>query len=376
MPQEPPAERPSLGNRVRVTKHPTAWEQFRNRPYLDARRDGNTFSVFHDEPDGLDLYYLGWCHGPPGTARLFYKLASLTGDENWMTVVHQAANTILQSGIPEQQTPGFWNNVSQCCGHVGVGEFMLALCRLGYADRYRAFLDRVTSDLLRRATEDESGMSWIQAEHRARPVGEIKRPPPRRPVIAVSRGRGSGGLQIAERLAERLGCELFDKQIIEYIIQASGVKREIVESLDERTRSSIELWVEGLLKERHFDESEFMATLARTITSIAGHGGVVIVGRGACFILHPSNSFRVRVVAPQEDCIRRLMETDGLDRDSARREIERADDERRRFVERHFKRRIDDPSAYDLIVNTEQVTLEAATDAILAAARLGSRVSG
>jgi lantibiotic modifying enzyme len=134
-----------------------------------ARRDGDTFSVFHNDPDGLDLYYLGWCHGPPGTARLFYKLANLTGEDGWMSVVHQTANTILQSGIPEQQTPGFWNNVSQCCGHVGVGEFFMALCRLGHEETYRPFVRRVTTDLLRRATEDASGMSWAQAEHRTRP---------------------------------------------------------------------------------------------------------------------------------------------------------------------------------------------------------------
>jgi lantibiotic modifying enzyme len=152
-----------------------------NRDFLDAaiagarylqaiaRTEGDTFSVFHNEPDGLDLYYLGWCHGPPGTARLFYKLANLTGDAHWMSVVHNAANTILQSGIPEQQTPGFWNNVSQCCGHVGVGEFFLALCRLGHEEAYRRFVRRVTNDLLRRATEDVSGVSWIQAEHRTRP---------------------------------------------------------------------------------------------------------------------------------------------------------------------------------------------------------------
>jgi len=134
-----------------------------------ARRDGDSFSVFHNEPDGLDLYYLGWCHGPTGTARLFYRLANLTGDDDWMVWVHRAARAITQSGIPEQQTPGFWNNVSQCCGHVGVGEFMLSLYRVSRDDTYRDFARRVTTDLLKRATEDASGMSWVQAEHRSMP---------------------------------------------------------------------------------------------------------------------------------------------------------------------------------------------------------------
>jgi len=134
-----------------------------------ARTDSDSFSVFHNEPDGLDLYYLGWCHGPPGTARLFYRLANLTGDDDWMSWVYRAARTLMQSGIPEQQTPGFWNNVSRCCGHVGVGEFMLSLYRVSENDTYRDFAQRVTTDLLRRASEDASGVSWVQAEHRSRP---------------------------------------------------------------------------------------------------------------------------------------------------------------------------------------------------------------
>jgi lantibiotic modifying enzyme len=134
-----------------------------------ARTDGDSFSVFHNEPDGLDLYYLGWCHGPPGTARLFYRLSKLTGDEDWMSWVYRAARAITLSGIPEQQTPGFWNNVSRCCGHVGIGEFMLSLYRVTEDDTYRDFAGRVTADLLRRASEDVSGVSWVQAEHRSMP---------------------------------------------------------------------------------------------------------------------------------------------------------------------------------------------------------------
>jgi len=82
-----------------------------------AKTEGNTFAVFHNEPEGLDLYYLSWCHGPPGTAQLFYRLAQLTDDDAWMLWVHRAARAVMESGIPETETPGFWNNVSRCCGH-------------------------------------------------------------------------------------------------------------------------------------------------------------------------------------------------------------------------------------------------------------------
>jgi Lanthionine synthetase C-like protein len=123
----------------------------------------------HNPPEGTDLYYLGWCHGPAGTARLFYQLHRVTGAAEWRTWVERSARGILTSGIPETQTPGFWNNVGQCCGSAGVGEFFLALHRAGGRQDYLAFARRLTDNLLTRGTRDASGLRWTHAEHRVRP---------------------------------------------------------------------------------------------------------------------------------------------------------------------------------------------------------------
>ncbi len=134
-----------------------------------AKSDGDICLVQHDQPDNLDLYYLGWCHGPAGTARLFYQLYAATGDQAWMTWVMKSANGVLTSGIPEQRTPGFWNNVSQCCGNVGVAQFFLDLYGATKDRRYLDFATRMTADLLARATRDSSGTRWVQAENRTQP---------------------------------------------------------------------------------------------------------------------------------------------------------------------------------------------------------------
>lgn len=134
-----------------------------------AKTDGNVCLIQHDQPDNLDLYYLGWCHGPVGTARLFYQLFNATGDQTWMTWVKKSANGILTSGIPEQRTPGFWNNVGQCCGSAGVAQFFLDLYGATKDPLYLAFAQRMTDDLLARATRDDLGTRWIQAEDRVKP---------------------------------------------------------------------------------------------------------------------------------------------------------------------------------------------------------------
>ncbi|MCZ6690774.1 MAG: hypothetical protein O7H41_14370 [Planctomycetota bacterium] len=122
--------------------------------------------IFHHEPGGEDLLYLGWCHGPAGTARLFYRLWQVTGDESWMEMIHQAARAIIRTGIPEERTPGFWNNVSQCCGDAGVAEFFDVLYRKTDRSEYREFAHHLADDVLGRADETAGGLWWIQAENR------------------------------------------------------------------------------------------------------------------------------------------------------------------------------------------------------------------
>jgi lantibiotic modifying enzyme len=134
-----------------------------------AKTEGDICLIVHHEPDSGDLHYLSWCHGPAGTARLFYRLAEVTGDKAWMTWVHASARAILTSGIPDRQTPGFWNNVSACCGSAGVAEFFYDLHKAtGNAD-YLAFARRMTDQLMSKATTDATGTRWVQAEHRVKP---------------------------------------------------------------------------------------------------------------------------------------------------------------------------------------------------------------
>ena len=134
-----------------------------------AKTDGDACLIFHDEPDNKNLFYLGWCHGPVGTANLFYKLFRITGDRIWMDWVLKEAKGLMDSGIPEKETPGFWNNAGMCCGLAGVGDFFLNLYKIMHDPYHIAFFNRVMHELLSRATEDGDKLSWIQAEHRTQP---------------------------------------------------------------------------------------------------------------------------------------------------------------------------------------------------------------
>lgn len=136
---------------------------------IASKAESSNCLVFHDDAAGIDLFYLGWCHGPAGTGRFFYRLYQLTDDSDWLDLVEKQATTIMASGIPERQTAGYWNNVSRCCGAAGVGEFFLGLYTATKDRRYFAFAERVAVYLIARAETDSGGMKWTQAERRIEP---------------------------------------------------------------------------------------------------------------------------------------------------------------------------------------------------------------
>lgn len=162
------------------------FERTKEQVFLDAALGGARYlqtiatrtpndgrKIFHSEPGNETLYYLSWCHGPAGTARLFEKLASVTGDASHRAYVQQLARGIVDSGVPERSA-GFWNNISQCCGNCGIANFFVALSESSDvsnedAKTYRTFAQRVTEDTIQRASADGDGLKWIQAEHRVRP---------------------------------------------------------------------------------------------------------------------------------------------------------------------------------------------------------------
>lgn len=138
--------------------------------WLDANRVATDAGAvwYRHEPDATDLYYVSWCHGPAGTARLFYQLHRVTGEDRWMEWVRESARWILGCGIPDRPHPGFWN-VSICCGSAGVGDFFADLTALTGEARYREMAEVMVEDLVKRSTPGEPGLKWIQAENRVSP---------------------------------------------------------------------------------------------------------------------------------------------------------------------------------------------------------------
>jgi len=188
--------------------------------------------------------------------------------------------------------------------------------------------------------------------------GKRKYKQPIRPVVTLSRLPGSGGEILGRKLAENLKIGYFDNEIIEAIAKSAKVGDTIVETLDEQDRSMLSDWISALLGDQQLWPYEYLHHLSRVVGAIAAHGHAVIVGRGAGFILPPEISLRVLVVAPLEDRVRNVAEMYTVPEEEARKRVIRAQSERQAFIRRYFNADMMDPIHYDLIINTQYLTID------------------
>jgi cytidylate kinase len=178
------------------------------------------------------------------------------------------------------------------------------------------------------------------------------------PIITVSRQRGSRGSYLAQRLSEELGYQLMHKESIDLIVSSSGLRRRLIESLDEKHRNQIELWFEGIFKGPYADASDYFKHLYKSIIALSRLGGVVAVGRGANYILTVQTGFHLRVVSSQAFREKNLMKYEEMSEEQARAEIEEADSVRHNFIKSNFRRNINDPEYYDLVFSTNYIDIE------------------
>ena len=187
------------------------------------------------------------------------------------------------------------------------------------------------------------------------------------PVVTISREPGSGGRIVAQKLAERLGFEVFHQEVLHEMAKEARISERMLKSLDERGLSILEDWIASLVDSRHLWPDEYLHHLLHVIGTIGKLGHAVVVGRGANFILPAERRFRVRIIAPRKLRIQHVAREFGLTEKDAERRIIKTESDRQAFVRKYFYADIADPTNYDLVVNTETFNLDHAVDVIAAA---------
>jgi cytidylate kinase len=176
-----------------------------------------------------------------------------------------------------------------------------------------------------------------------------------RPTITISREEGSGARLLAGALAERLDLQIHGFSIIDEIARDRNLERRVLEQLEESKRSEIEVWIQGALSRRLFSHEQYHVALVKAVRTLAAHGGVVILGRGAHIILADSCSLRVRMTASVETRARVVMAYEGIDAEAARLRIAESDAARLAFLRRVFGEDAQEAHRFDLVLNTDRI---------------------
>ena len=122
------------------------------------------------EPEGAPICYLGLCNGPAGTAKFYYELYRVTGDASHLQTIHELFDGLEALHAPEKQSPGFWNNVSYCCGHAGVLQTLIGLYAFSHEEKWHDLMVRTASVLLGQSESRYPGtLDWPEAFERVKP---------------------------------------------------------------------------------------------------------------------------------------------------------------------------------------------------------------
>ena len=172
------------------------------------------------------------------------------------------------------------------------------------------------------------------------------------PVIAMTREMGAGSRLVAQRVADQLGLAVVLHELVEHdLAEHMEVSESAIHHLFEGGATSRERWQVGSKRLAKYTAEEIFA--------LAQKGNVLVRGWGACVLLRDvPHVARVRICAPMEIRERSVMSRQSMDRSAARGEIERNDATHKRALREAFGADGEDSRLYDLVLNTERLSIE------------------
>ena len=183
------------------------------------------------------------------------------------------------------------------------------------------------------------------------------------PVITLSMEAGSGGYLIAEGLAQRLGFELYSRNILNAVSHSADVSSNALDLIEKERFGRLQDFISSLVSDTYVYSGDYLHHLNKIVSALGIIGRAVIVGRGANFILSPEKRFAIRVVAPEEVREKNVAFHFGVSIVDARKRIKHRDSRRKAFVRETFRKDIADWKHYDLVINTARLDLNAAVEA-------------
>ena len=203
-------------------------------------------------------------------------------------------------------------------------------------------------------------------------------------IVTIRGPLGSGAPEVGRQTAEILHADYVDREIIaEVAARLQRQERDVIakemppSTLLGRVADALDRGIpfgigfEGTYLpawEIPLDDNRYLRALESVIKELARSQSLVIRGRGSQFILKDyPRTLHVLTVAPLELRLRRVMQELKVDKEVAKQEIARFDSSSRKFIKRYFQGTWEDPVHYDLVVNTEHLSFQAAASLVVSA---------
>lgn len=183
------------------------------------------------------------------------------------------------------------------------------------------------------------------------------------PLITITQDYGSHGYYVAQQVAKNLQLHLYDDEHLRKAAIRHGVKTENLDGLKEHVPGFFDQLMHGK-KEVYLD------VLQNVVYQVSSENNSVIVGHGSQLLLRDFGcALHVRIITPKEKRIKYFIEEKGLTPEQARKIVKAKDEQADDFFRYAFKMDINDPLLYDLVINTNKLSIASAISHITDLAR-------
>ncbi len=196
-------------------------------------------------------------------------------------------------------------------------------------------------------------------------------------VVCISHATGAGGEELGRLVAGRLGFSYVDDEIVARAAAQGGIRPEDVED-EERRKSLVARVLDAIavgssevgpsLPVRTgevLSSDDVRALIRETIEQAAGRGDAVIVAHAASYAVTPGpEALRVLVTASPQTRAARVRSVEGLDEVQAARALKDSDAGRSDYLRRFYGVDEELPTHYDLVVNTDVLSIEQAAELV------------
>ena len=193
-------------------------------------------------------------------------------------------------------------------------------------------------------------------------------------VITIARQYGSGGRTVGQMLAERLGVEYYDKDLIIKASEESGINLDLFAGADEKPKSFF-----GRLKKKNYggevldpsdsnftSEENLFNYQAKIIRELAEKESCIIIGRAADYILRDRDDvLSVFVHAPHDFLMEQAAKKHSMSEKELEKYIAKIDKERAEYYKLHTGREWTDARNYDLCLNSSKLGFERCVEEII-----------